>query len=111
MIKIKATHNLNRLEDQIGNAHNNLQEFLVRTMTDSIEQVKSELLINFGGAINYANFNVSYDGERFSLTISDLNEFVLFNESNSTAQDVLDYATSLISNNISNELSKLKVLG
>lgn len=111
MIKLYATNNLFKLQDQLGNFHNNLQELIARVMTESLDSVKNELTINFGGAIDYAVFSIDYDGEKFSLNISDLNEFVLMNESDASAQDVLDYATEMLSRIVSDELARAQLLG
>lgn len=111
MITLQATNNLNRLQDQIGNFQNNLQETISTALTGCVDHIREELTSTFGGAIDYANFSINFDGNNFSLSISNLNEFVLMNESNSTAQDVLAQASSMMSEYISKALSKANLLG
>lgn len=111
MIVLEATNNLDRLKDQIGNFHNNLQETISTALTGCVDHIRQELTSTFGGAIGYANFSINFDGDNFSLSISDLNEFVLMNESNSTAQDVLAQASLMLSEYISEALSKANLLG
>jgi len=111
MIKLQANNNLDRLQDQIGNFHNNLQEAISRAVTGCVDHIREELTSTFGGAIGYANFSINFDGTNFSLSITDLNEFVLMNESNATAQDVKDQALAMLSEYISEALSKESLLG
>jgi hypothetical protein len=111
MIKLQASNNLNRLQDQIGNFHNNLQEAISRALSGCVDHVRSELTNTFGGAIDYAHFSINFDGSNFSLSITDLNEFVLMNESGTTAQDVQDQALLMISEYISEALAKENLLG
>jgi hypothetical protein len=111
MIKLEANNNLDRLQNQIGNFHNNLQEAISRALTGCVDHIRNELANTFGGAIGYAHFSINFDGSNFSLSITDLNEFVLMNESNATAQDVQDLALSMLSEYISEALSKENLLG
>lgn len=111
MIKLEASNNLDRLQNQIGNFHNNLQEAISRALTGCVDHVRTELTNQFGGAIDYAHFSINFDGSNFSLSITDLNEFVLMNESGSTAQDVKDQALLMISEYISEAISKENLLG
>ena len=111
MINLQANSNLDRLQDQIGNFHNNLQEAVSRAVTGCVDHIRSELTNTFGGAIDYANFSINFDGQNFSLSISDLNEFVLMNGTGSTAQDVSELASALLSQYISEALAKENLLG
>ena len=111
MIKLQVSSNLARLQDQLNNVHNNIQEMIARCLNDSIDEMKNELKITFGGAIDYANFTMNFDGENFSLNVSDLNEFVLYNNSGATAQSVLDQAVVFLSAKIQETLARENVLG
>jgi hypothetical protein len=111
MIRLEASNNLDRLQDQIGNFHNNLQEAIARALTGCIDHVRSELTSQFGGAIDYAHFSINFDGSNFSLSITDLNEFVLMNETSTTSQDVQDQALLLVSEYMSEALAKENLLG
>ena len=111
MIKLEISNNFTRLQDQLNNVHNNIQEIMARCLNESVEELKGELGIRFGGAIDYAVFTMSFDGDNFTLNVSDLNEFVLYNRSGASAQDVLDQAVIFLSYKIQETLAKENILG
>ena len=91
-----ATHNLGQILDVIDNIPNNIKEAVSRTFMESYESLKSELESRFGDAIRYADFNVSFSGETFSINITNLNEFVTQAQTGASASDITSFAESYI---------------
>ena len=91
-----ATHNLGQILDVIDNIPNNIKEAVSRTFMESYESLKSELESRFGDAIRYADFDVSFSGETFSINITNLNEFVTQAQTGASASDIASFAESYI---------------
>ena len=93
---ITATHGLGQLRDRIDNIPNNIKEAVTRTFTESYEALKTELEVNFGDAIRYADFDISFSGETYSINITNLNEFVTQAQTGSNAASIAAFAESYI---------------
>jgi hypothetical protein len=93
---ITATHNLGQMSDMIDNIPNNIKEAISRTFMESYVALQSELETRFGDAIRYADFNVSFSGDTFSIYITNLNEFVTQAQNGSDASDIVLFAESYI---------------
>lgn len=89
---ITATHNLGQMLNRIDNIPNNIKEAVSRTFMESYESLKTELETNFGDAIRYADFDLSFSGEAFSINITNLNEFVTKAQTGSSASDITSFA-------------------
>lgn len=106
---IRVSHNLNRLSNEITNIPNDIQEAISRTFTDSLDLLKSNLELEFGNAIRYANFNISFQGMSYSINITDLNEFVTLAETGSNASDIALYAESFMSEKILEAINSARI--
>lgn len=93
---ITATHDLGQILNLIDNIPNNIKEAVSRTFMESYESLKSELESRFGDAIRYADFDVSFSGETFSISITNLNEFVTQAQTGASASDIASFAESYI---------------
>ena len=93
---ISATHNLGQISDMIDNIPNNIKEAISRTFMESYISLQSELEARFGDAIRYADFNISFSGDTFSIHITNLNEFVTQAQNGSDASDITSFAESYI---------------
>lgn len=93
---ITATHDLGQILNLIDNIPNNIKEAVSRTFMESYESLKSELESRFGDAIRYADFDVSFSGETFSINITNLNEFVTQAQTGASASDIASFAESYI---------------
>jgi len=93
---ITSTHDLGQVLNLIDNIPNNIKEAVSRTFMESYESLKSELESRFGDAIRYADFDVSFSGETFSISITNLNEFVTQAQTGASASDIASFAESYI---------------
>jgi hypothetical protein len=91
-----VTHDLGQVLNLIDNIPNNIKEAVSRTFMESYESLKSELESRFGDAIRYADFDVSFSGETFSINITNLNEFVTQAQTGASASDIASFAESYI---------------
>jgi hypothetical protein len=93
---IEATHDLGQVLNMIDNIPNNIKEAVSRTFMESYGSLKSELESRFGDAIRYADFDLSYAGETFSINITNLNEFVVKAQTGLSIVDITSFAESYI---------------
>lgn len=111
MSGISIEHNLNELINKIDNVPNNIKEMISRCLYDSYDSLKSDLRTRFGDAIDYAEFNIEYSGNSFSIVISNLNEFVLGYQTDSDANEISEYATNIVLKNIIDTINKEGIFG
>lgn len=95
-MNITVSHTLGNMINRIDNIPNNLKEAISRTFMESYDSLKSELEIQFGDAIRYANFDVSFSGDTYSINITNLNEFVTLAQTDSDASNIISFAESYI---------------
>ena len=89
---LSVRHNLFEVSSRLDNIPNDLKEIISRVFMDSYEPLKSELESQFGDAIRYAEFDLSYSGNTYSITINNLNEFVTQAQTGSDATDIASFA-------------------
>jgi len=105
-----VSQTLGSLVNRIDNIPNNMKEAISRTFMDSYESLKFELEAQFGDAIRYADFDVSFSGDSYSINITNLNEFVTLNQSGSEASEIASFAESYMSSKIETALRQ-SILG
>jgi hypothetical protein len=89
-----VSHTLGALVNRIDNIPNNLKEAISRTFMESYDTLKSELEMQFGDAIRYADFDLSFSGDTYSINITNLNEFVTIAQTGSDGSDITSFAES-----------------
>jgi hypothetical protein len=101
-----VNHTLGTLINRIDNVPNNIKEAISRTFMESYSNLKFELESQFGDAIRYADFDVSFSGDTYSINITNLNEFVTLAQRGSDASDITSFAETYMHQKIVDCLKK-----
>lgn len=101
---MNVSHNLTQLSHKIDMIPTNIQEAISRCFMDSYEQLKNELKAVFGDAIDYADFEISFNGGSYYVYINNINEFVTMNQTGYFASDIAQYAEKYITDEIQRTL-------
>jgi hypothetical protein len=103
---IVAIHDLDVVINRVNNIPNNMKEAISRTFMESYETLKTELQSRFGDAIDYADFDLSFSSDTYSINISNLNEFVTKAQTGSDVSDITNFAESYMQQKIIDCLKK-----
>lgn len=106
MISLNITSNLDYIDDCINTITNDIDSIITNSIEDAKSYLTNDLVNTFGNGASEAIVDCVYSNGIHDITVSNLNEYHIYNATGMSSGDVLDYTKNTILEYIQNALNE-----